>query len=126
MRRITIIGLAASVGLAAALWQGVQNGWWASRDDEALDTASASEGVPQWERLEDEAFARCGSKTPTSAGDLCVAGPCSSTRRWRGAKALWLCIAEGLTRIGERLRVHVLMPDCEFVEVVGGMFNPTG
>jgi hypothetical protein len=53
-----IISLAAAFGLVAALWQGVQNGWWARTADESLNVASAPENVPQWERLEDDTFAR--------------------------------------------------------------------
>src|SRR5262249_57238830 len=61
--------------------------------------------------IEDEAVGGGRAETPAPAWHLDVASPCAGAMRCRTPKAFRSRISERLSRIDERLDVHVFVPD---------------
>ena len=69
--------------------------------------------------VENEAIGGGRAEPPAPAGHLDVASPCPGAMTCRIAKTFGPRVSERLSRIDERLDVHILVPDREVVEIAG-------
>src|SRR5262249_22953163 len=74
--------------------------------------------------VENEALGGGRAEPPAPAGHLDVAAPCAGTMTCRTPKIFRPRESERLSRIGERLDVHIPGPDREVVEIAGGEVDP--
>src|SRR5262249_7976221 len=74
--------------------------------------------------IEDEALDGGRAEPPAPAGHLDVAAPCAGTMTCRTPKIFRPRESERLSRIGERLDVHIFVPDREVVEIAGREVDP--
>src|SRR5262245_58180813 len=96
-------------------------GHWRLGDTEWRD----GDLVPPFLVVEDKAVRGRRAELPASARHVHVAGPGPGAAQ-RGPATLRSRIAERLSRIGQRLDVHVLVPDRELVEIArGAIDSPT-
>src|SRR5262249_13662091 len=74
--------------------------------------------------VEDEPIGGGRAELPAPAGHLDVTSPRAGAMRCRTPKTFRLRISERLSRIDERLDVHILVPDRKVVEIAGREFDP--
>src|SRR5262249_57945752 len=74
--------------------------------------------------VEDEPIGHGRAEPPAPAGHLDVASPRAGAMRCRLAQTFRPRISERLSRIDERLDVHILVPDRKVVEIAGWELDP--